>query len=113
MKPTVLQEELTEKLKFSNSKAEAFVKRWTETTKANFDNLQERKNLEKMSWELNLEIASDCSLKKAVPTTVLQLHVKDGEGNPEKVTVEMNEEQLLELYNQMENMQSVLDSLSK
>lgn len=113
IKPTFLQEELTQRLKFENSKADIFVKLWTESTKNDFNDLQQRKQLEKMSWELNLEIASDTNLKKAVPMSLLQFHVKDTEGKMEDITVEMNEEQLLELYNQMENIQLVLDSLNK
>lgn len=110
MKPTFLQDELTEKLKLDNLKAETFVKLWTESTKASF-NLERRQQLEEISWELNLEVASDRDLKKSIPKSLIQLQVKNNDGESEKVTVEMDEKQLLELYNQLECMQGVLDSV--
>lgn len=113
MKPTVLQDELTEKLHFDSNKTETFVKFWTENTKADFDDIQNRKKLQNISWELNLQTASDCDLKETIPTSLIQLEVKNSEDKLENITFEMNEEQLLEMYNQVESIQNYLDSINK
>ena len=113
MKPTVLQEELTDKLCFNPEKAENFVKFWTENTKVDFDDIQNRQKLEKFSWELNLETSSDCDRKRAIPTSLLQFEVKDNEDKTKNISVEMNEQQLLELYDTIEMIQNNLDNLNK
>lgn len=113
MKPTVLQDELTEKLHFDSNKTETFVKFWTENTKPDFDDIQNRKKLQNISWELNLQTASDCDLKETIPTSLIQLEVKNSEDKLENITFEMNEEQLLEMYNQVESIQNYLDSINK
>lgn len=113
MKPSVLQEELIETLQFNSDKAEIFVKLWTENLKLNFDNFQERCKLKNFAWELNIEAATDNNIKLTNPVSLLQLQLEDGQEKSKNITVEMNEEQLLDLYNQIEHIQSTLDNINK
>ncbi|GLV43912.1 Valette [Carabus blaptoides fortunei] len=113
MKPTVLQEELTQKLYFHTNKTETFVQFWTENTKRDFDDIQNRKKLQNILWELNLQTASDTDVKQTIPTSLIQLEVKNSDDKLENITFEMNEEQLLEMYNQVESIQNYLDSINK
>lgn len=110
LKPTVLQKQLEEELKFNTPIAEEFVKQWTGKTKADFEDLDNRCRLENVSWQLNVQTASTMSNKEVVPNARLQLdlsRVKDD--TKENVTVELKEEELIQLYNSLENIQMKLD----
>lgn len=98
LKPTVLQEQLTECLKLDPDKAEEFVKLWTQQTNTQFD-LQNSKNLENISWELNVQTASNLYNKQQKISTRLQLALANIEGQEkETVTLELDEEELKKLY---------------
>lgn len=111
IKPTTLEDDLTNNFKFTAEKSDAIVKIWTEYTKEDIGDLEQRHVLEKFSWELNLELASDSNLKKTTPSSILQFNIKNNDETTENITISMKENQLLELYNQIENMQNVIDSL--
>lgn len=113
MKPTILQEELIEKLKFNPEKAQYFVKYWTENVKKDCPDFENRSKLQNFSWELNLEAATDCNFKTTNLTSLLQFEIKDNKEKTKFITMEMNEEQLIDLYNQIEVMQSTLDNINK
>ncbi|RZC43217.1 uncharacterized protein BDFB_001361, partial [Asbolus verrucosus] len=111
LKPTVLQEQLVEHLKFNPEKAEDFVKLWTEETNQVFD-LKNSHNLENISWELNIQTASTLCNKEQHLNTRLQMGLVSVDGKEkENVILELDEEELLHLYNVLENVQSKLDNI--
>lgn len=110
LKPTVLQKQLIEELKFDTEKAEEFVKQWTTETKLNFENLEDRHKLENVCWELNLQVASSCSNKEKIPSARIQLDLeKVKDGTKDDVILELNQDELVQLYTTLENIQLKLD----
>lgn len=110
VKPTILQKQLVENLQLTEDKAEKFVKRWTQETKRDFD-VENSKNLEDLKWELNLETACNHLNKEQHINTRLQLNLIDiNKQNKENVTLELDENQLTNLYLTLEKIQNKLDS---
>ncbi|XP_044259001.1 COMM domain-containing protein 10-like [Tribolium madens] len=111
LKPTILQDQLVEKLKFDSDKAEDFVKLWTQETKKNFD-VENSKNLDNLSWELNVEAASSFSNKERFVHSRLQMALVSVNGDEkEDVILELDENELKHLYNTLEKIQNKLDSI--
>ncbi|KAF5288670.1 hypothetical protein FQA39_LY15312 [Lamprigera yunnana] len=111
LKPTTLQKQLVENLKFNNDKAEEFVKAWTSHAKQDLVSLEGRLKLEHVSWELNVQIAS--SLKREiVPNIRLKLNLKDSKYLSSKnVVVELDKTELQQFYITLDNIQNKLDFL--
>ncbi|CAH1374554.1 COMM domain-containing protein 10 [Tenebrio molitor] len=111
LKPTALQEQLVEELKLNDDKAEDFVKLWTQETKKNFD-VEHSKNLENISWELNVQSSSSICSKECHVNTHLQMALISVDGkDKENVVLELDEQELTNLYNILENIQNKLDSI--
>ncbi|EEZ99059.1 COMM domain-containing protein 10 [Tribolium castaneum] len=111
LKPTILQDQLVEKLKFESDKAEDFVKLWTQETKRNFD-VENSKNLDNISWELNVEAASSFTNKERFVHSRLQMALVSVDGEEkENVVLELDEDELKHLYNTLEKIQNKLDSI--
>ncbi|KAF5270355.1 hypothetical protein FQR65_LT05543 [Abscondita terminalis] len=114
LKPTTLQKQLIEDLKFDNDKAEAFVKVWTIQTKQDFENIEDRLKLSIMSWELNLETSSFTKPKKVIPNVRLKLSLNNSNNEFSKnVVFEMDKTELEQLYNTLETIQNKLDVFQK
>ncbi|XP_063926157.1 uncharacterized protein LOC135139758 [Zophobas morio] len=111
LKPTALQEQLIEKLKFTEEKADDFVRLWTEETKRNFD-VENSKNLDNVSWELNVESACSFYNKEQHINARLQMSLLSVDGeDKEHVTLELDENELENLYATLEKIQNKLDSI--
>lgn len=111
LKPTTLQDQLVENLKFDAEKAEDFVKLWTEETKKNFD-VENSKNLDHLSWELNVETASCFSNKDRFVHSRLQMALASVNGKEkENVVLELDEDEIKHLYTTLEKIQSKIDSV--
>lgn len=110
LKPTKLQQELREKLKLEDEKIDGIIRLWIKNTKPILTNLHcgsmEAKEVTDVSWKLNLQISSNCQQKERTALACLQL--KTGDGND--IDMEMNHNELLQLYNQIESIQTELDN---
>uniref|UniRef100_A0A1A9WVV8 COMM domain-containing protein n=1 Tax=Glossina brevipalpis TaxID=37001 RepID=A0A1A9WVV8_9MUSC len=113
IKPSLLQAELREKLKLEDdAKIDAIVRLWVRQTTPIMNNLADERyesnEIADVAWKLNVEISSHCQQRKKSALGVLQL--KTGAG--EDITLEMNHEELLEMYHQFECIQNELDTMS-
>lgn len=113
MKPTKLQTELKEIFKLNENKIEIFMKTWISSTKPILDNLEDddgiSKELEDISWKLKVQLSSS-ALKKE-KTVLGQVVLNTTEKDP--INLEMNHEEVLDFFNQLENIQTELDLLKK
>lgn len=113
-KPTTLQSQLENELQLDAEKAKEFVKQWSLCTKRDFGDLENRYKLNDIKWQLNVQVASSAHNKEAIPNARLQLNLLKPKSEEEKdVTLELNCEELVQLYNALENMQSKLDSIKE
>lgn len=111
-KPTVLQKQLEEELNFDSEKAKEFVKHWLLCTKRDFGDLENRYKLNDVTWQLNVQVASSAQNKESIPNARLQLNLSKPKSEERKdVTLELNCEELVQLYNAIENMQTRLDAI--
>lgn len=118
MKPTKLQEELKEKLHLQDNKVDVFMKLWVKNMKPLLDNLDdgagESNQLEHIGWKLKLQLSSESQRKEKIPLAQMQFHTtrdnlnRSGDG---PINFEMNHADVLELYNQIDAIQSELDTL--
>ncbi|XP_031564733.1 COMM domain-containing protein 10-like isoform X2 [Actinia tenebrosa] len=66
--------------------------------------------LEAMNWRLNLQMAQASKAKLKLPNALFEFHLSSGE-EKEKIHIEFSHEELYAFYNQLETIQSQLDSL--
>ncbi|XP_012162220.1 COMM domain-containing protein 10 isoform X2 [Ceratitis capitata] len=112
IKPTRLHAELREKLQFADdAKIDAIVRLWVRQTTPIMNSLAceryESNEIHDVAWKLNVEISSHCEQREKNALAMLQL--KTGTG--EDINLEMNHDELLQLYNQFECIQTELDTL--
>lgn len=112
MKPTKLQQELKEKLNLQDNKIDVILKLWIKNMKPIFDNLEidesgKSNELENVGWKLKVQLSSEAQQKEKTPIAQLQLVTTVGD----PINLEVNHTELLSLYNQLESIQSELDSL--
>lgn len=111
LKPTILQKQLCENLGLGEEKAEVFVKLWLEETKNDFGDFENQFKLENMSWELNLQTSSKFCNKEAVPNARIHFNLTNHNGKEENLLLELEKDELLQLYNTLETIQVKLDNL--
>lgn len=116
LKPVVLKAHLTQ-LKISDEKSDVLCLAWQSFGKEIDNGFRNQsiapKQLEDISWDLNLKLSQTSKSKLKEPNAVFQLGIKDQDCNKkENLLVEFNHEQLLNLYNKLEMIQSQMDSLS-
>lgn len=112
MRPTKLQQELKDKLHLHESKIEVIMKLWIKNVKPILDNLEtddagKSNELVNVGWKLKVQLASEAQQKEKNPIAQLQLSTSVGE----PIDLEVNHTELLNMYNQLEAIQSELDSL--
>ncbi|XP_017052139.1 COMM domain-containing protein 10 isoform X2 [Drosophila ficusphila] len=112
IKPSLLQRELREKLQLEDeAKIDAILRLWVRETTPIMNNLASKRYesnvIEDVAWKLNVEVSSHCQQREKTPLAVLQM--KTGVG--EDINIEMTHPELLELYNQFENIQGELDAM--
>lgn len=103
VKPTTLENQLIEQLKFDNIKAQEFIKVWSENTKLDFGNFEKNVQLNDVLWELNLETPAN------KPHVSMQLNVTDKTNKSEEILMDLNKQELMELYATLETVQNRLD----
>lgn len=120
MKPTKLQSELKEKLHLQDSKIDVIMKLWIKNMKPILDNLENKDEpgqsiqLEHIGWKLKLQISSEPQQREKISIAQLQLHTSVDNINHqsgEPINFEMNHSELLNFYNQIDALQTELDSL--
>ncbi|XP_037934029.1 uncharacterized protein LOC119668568 [Teleopsis dalmanni] len=111
IKPSRLQVELREKLQLQEAKIDAIIRLWVRQTTPIMNNLAneryESNEINDVAWKLNVEISSHCQQREKNALAVLQL--KTGAG--EDINLEMNHEELYQLFNQFESIQNELDAI--
>ncbi|XP_016923877.2 COMM domain-containing protein 10 [Drosophila suzukii] len=112
IKPSLLQRELRDKLQLEDeAKIDAILRLWVRETTPITNNLASKRYesnvIEDVAWKLNLEVSSHCQQREKTPLAVLQM--KTGVG--EDINIEMTHPELVELFNQFENIQGELDAM--
>ncbi len=117
IKPAVLQKELMESLGFPDDIAKNSAELWSMKAKDVVSRLKNHSTapnqLKDVNWTLNVDVASSHRSRINEPKAVLELLVNDGEkgGNEERISLEMDHEQLYGMYEKLERIQGQLDSL--
>ncbi|XP_022215037.2 uncharacterized protein LOC111069329 [Drosophila obscura] len=111
IKPSLLQRELREKLQLEDeAKIDAILRLWVRETTPIMENLAspryESNVVEDVAWKLHVEVSSHCQQRDRTPIGVLQLRTAAGED----ISSEMTHPELLQLYNQFEQIQAELDA---
>ncbi|XP_016956182.1 COMM domain-containing protein 10 [Drosophila biarmipes] len=112
IKPSLLQRELREKLQLEDeAKIDAILRLWVRETTPIMNNLASKRYesnvIEDVAWKLNVQISSHCQQREKTPLAVLQMKTAVGED----INLEMTHPELLELFNQFENIQGELDAM--
>ncbi|CAL1546731.1 unnamed protein product [Lymnaea stagnalis] len=115
-KPLALSSQLKE-LEIDDDKVNTIVEAWTNGARDLVQKLRERTvhphQLEDISWRINLQLAQSSQSKMKVPNALFQLGIRhEDTGTTENVRLEFTHEELYQFYNQLETIQSQLDSLS-
>lgn len=107
LKLTDLHKDLVEKLHFDSEKADIFVKAWSLETNKHFGESENRWKLNNVRLELDVELNKNVT----IPKVRMQLDVADFKGIDDKIILELNEEELVNLYSTLENVQTKLDKI--
>ncbi|XP_065910643.1 COMM domain-containing protein 10-like [Dysidea avara] len=113
-KPSLLGQQLKE-AGLNEDKVTIFVQGWTGYGKGVVEKLQNRtfypKQLEKVNWQMGLQMAQAASTKMKVPNALFELVVHDKE-QTDSILLDFTHEELYKFYQQLEVVQTQLDSLS-
>ncbi|XP_068741371.1 COMM domain-containing protein 10-like isoform X2 [Montipora capricornis] len=95
---------------------QALVELWTSNGKPVVEKLKQRslapKQLQAVNWRLNLQMAQSNMAKMKLPNALFELRVSSGsQGVKDNIYLEFTHEELYSFYNQLETIQSQLDSL--
>ncbi|XP_057658875.1 COMM domain-containing protein 10-like [Diorhabda carinulata] len=113
LKPTSLYKQLTEQLNITEEKSEEFVRIWCKQTNEDFDNFNNKMKLENLSWEINIQGADQINNKQSVPIARVQLQLtKSDNEKKERIVMEFDRTELLQLYNNLEKIQVKLDQIN-
>ncbi|XP_066951345.1 COMM domain-containing protein 10 isoform X1 [Macrobrachium rosenbergii] len=119
VRPALLKEHLLA-AGISQDKTDIFIEQWSANAKAIVDTLRQQclseKQLEDVAWDLHLKSASSTLARQAQPIAHVQLTLGDGTSKgssttSEKVLMQFSHDQLYDFYDQLEQIQSHLDSL--
>lgn len=110
IKPTKIQEDL-KNANVPESKIELLLKYYRDQNKDMVDSLEKRfDGVNEITWKLKTVLSTETQKKVVPPMAIvdLELHSKD-----QHLNLELNHENLLELYESFENIQHELDLWSK
>lgn len=107
LKLTDLYKDLVETLKFDADKANEFVLAWSVQTNKHFSDIENRWKLNNVCMELDVELNRNTT----VPKVRMQLDVVNSTGNIDNIIMDLNEEEMVNLYSTLENVQTKLDKL--
>lgn len=113
LKPTTLEKDLKENFKFDDEKTEVFMKTWREEIKKDLGNFDEIMKLDDLAWEQTVKIADQVGIEQQVPSTRLQLNLLSPDNTDRKnVTVDIDKDELLQIYFTIEAIQMKLDNFN-
>ncbi|XP_042888909.1 COMM domain-containing protein 10-like isoform X3 [Penaeus japonicus] len=121
VRPAFLGEQL-QACEMTSDKASIFVEHWTTNAKQIVETLRQRslsaKQLADISWDLHLKTASSGCARQTHPIAHLQLSLSSCKepsstkmGPMESLVMQFDQDQLYQLYDQMEQIQANLDAL--
>nr|XP_027225339.1 COMM domain-containing protein 10-like [Penaeus vannamei] len=121
VRPIFLGEQL-QACEMTPDRANVFVEHWTTHAKQIVETLRQQslseKQLADISWELHLKTASSGCARQTHPIAHLQLNLSNSKepsstkvGPTESVVMQFNQDQLYQLYDQIEQIQANLDAL--
>ncbi|XP_063606604.1 COMM domain-containing protein 10-like [Penaeus indicus] len=121
VRPAFLGEQL-QACELTPDRANVFVEQWTIHAKQIVETLRQQslseKQLADISWELHLKTASSGCARQTHPIAHLQLNLSSSMepsntkvGSTESVVMQFNQDQLYQLYDQIEQIQANLDAL--
>ncbi|XP_045582858.1 COMM domain-containing protein 10 [Procambarus clarkii] len=118
VRPALLEEHLAA-AGITQNRVQIFTEHWITNAKPIVDKLRQQnlseKQLEDVAWELHLETASSNLARQSRPIAHLQLNLSSGTDasklEAEKVSLQFDHDQLYQLYDQLEQIQSHLDAL--
>lgn len=113
LKPTILKKHLMEYLKLDEEKSEVFTKFWSEETNKDIGNFEEIMKLDDLAWEHDITVADQISNVQEVPNARLKLSLSSSNGDKnDGVILELNKDELVQLYNTLEAIQMKLDTFN-
>ncbi|XP_055610222.1 COMM domain-containing protein 10-like [Uranotaenia lowii] len=118
LKPSTLQTDLRQRLQLNEAKANAFVKCWIQATKIILDSLESDQQsaenpggtsnqLEDVSWKVRAQLSSEPRQKDKLALGQLELRTTKN-----VINLELNCDEIVELYNQLERIQVELDAVA-
>lgn len=115
LKPKDFQDFLIEQLRFTNDKAEVFIKSWSQKPNLILNKLApETEHLEGIAWELYTEVAENSAIIKTpiVPKGRLQFFLGTNDTEKEgSISMDLDRDELVKFYTQLEAIQNVLDKI--
>lgn len=111
LKPTTLEKQLKEHLKFDDDKTKVFMEVWCKEINADVGSFDDILNLDDLAWEQIVKVADQVSVEQQEPAARLQLNLSSTH-NKKNITVELDKEELLQLYNTIEAIQMKLDNFN-
>lgn len=113
IKPQLMENTLKDTFKINDDKVQIFLNAWITYGKGIIDNFRQMSifpiQVKDIDWCLNIQAASSTVKKDVRPMALLQLNLTGEEES--KLTVEFDKKKLIDLYQNLEKMQSQLDTL--
>ncbi|XP_067270717.1 COMM domain-containing protein 10 [Pseudorasbora parva] len=115
IKPAALKQQL-ENISVASEKAEVFSQVWASSGPDAVEKIRHGifapQKLDQVSWQLSLQMARSDQSRLKDPHAVLNLGLRAEDERLQDVSVEFSHQDLLDFYNQMERIQTQLDSLT-
>ncbi|CAL7946101.1 unnamed protein product [Xylocopa violacea] len=112
IKPQLMESTLKDTFKIDDDKVQVFLNAWLTYGKSIIDHFRQMSifpvQVKDIDWCLNIQAASSTIKKDVRPMALVQLNLTEEEDS--KLTVEFNKKELINLYQNLEKMQSQLDS---
>ncbi|OAD59305.1 COMM domain-containing protein 10 [Eufriesea mexicana] len=112
IKPQLMESSLKDTFKTDDDKVQIFINAWVTYGKGIIDHFRQMSifpiQVKDINWCLNIQAASSTIKKDVRPMALLQLNLTGEEES--KVTVEFNKNELIDLYQNLEKIQSQLDA---
>ncbi|XP_076244812.1 COMM domain containing 10 protein valette [Calliopsis andreniformis] len=113
IKPQSMENTLKDTFKIDDEKVQIFLNAWVTYGKAIIDNFRQKSvfpiQVKDIDWCLNVQASSSTIKKDVRPIALLQLNLTGEQQS--KLTVEFNKKELIDLYQNLEKIQSQLDAL--
>ncbi|KAF3423119.1 hypothetical protein E2986_02290 [Frieseomelitta varia] len=112
IKPQLMESTLKDTFKINDEKVQIFLNAWITYGKGIIDHFRQISifpvQVKDIDWCLNIQAASSSIKKDVRPMSLLQLNLTGEEES--KLTVEFDKKELIDLYNNLEKIQSQLDA---